>query len=1251
MGQVAIAAGSAVAGGAAGFFLTGGNPMGAITGASLGWSVGMAVGGAIFGAKAAAADGWGPSIGDGAISSAVIGAGIPVVFGQYEIAGNVIWKGQITMNGRPLGSNSGGQAPSSDDDGSGKGGGGGFRRDEGDPIFRCSWAIALCDGPIDSIKRISADGKIVYAKEFANGGAVHPAFENAITIYKGTETQLPDPTIEAAEGVGDVPAFRGTAYVVFRNVDLTAFGNRIPNITAEVLSTSTAAYDVNNIAIGAAPETDDHLISKLGPFIYGMAGDRIYKLDTTSGEVILSRDLATAIEAANRGDGSGLTIGSAGAVTISGKLIVNELDDFLFISCVQGTDGFLVSINPTTLLPGLTSWANRTDGEGVGYAFDGIAASTGTGIQIITLDEDGTKIRKFSLGGSAIYQSWERPGPEVPSGNAIPGGMCYVPTGGGFFYAVWGYSEESSLLYLTRIRADGWITHYEIDSGGDAWGASSTQLGVAFDNLETALLVGGGDGGYVLKFSLTSAAAISTAPDDVVAAKSYAPTRALFASQRRIAGRRLTVKTTTHIYVLNTQDLSTVESYLLASWGSPTMNGAALDRSRQSVWVADPGGSRLREMMLDRIGPNTVTLSSVINAILNRAGLTSSQYYSDTLTDEIKGYCIARQMSARDALEPLRRAFLLDCIETDLAEVSATAFGLRFKKLDPSVVATIEEEDLGARMESEEPPDSLIESITQEEEIPRRVIVKYIDSDRHYEGATQQFQRMSGNISTRSVVTIEVPIVLDDDTAKQIAEKHLYQAWVERKAVELSLGVRWAHLDVGDSITVTKGSNSYTVRIISSEDGGNLIRHLRAMVVNATILTSSGWNPITPHRPTVQLRPVAPSIIELIDTAILRILDDDPGVYAAAAPIGGGTYGGTTLFKSIDGLSYGPSLHITRPATMGVVESPLPSSDVTHTVLDYESTLRVRLHYGTLASITLEELLNGGNLAFVGNEVIQFQIATLVSTGVYDLSVIARARFGTEWAIEDRAIGERFVLIEPATLRRLPTTLTEINATRTIRVASARQRIEASRRVDYTNTGRGLKPYSPCHLLYEWDGLDLHLTWFRRSRGAPELVDYVDIPLHEESEAYEVSIVDSEGTELRTIEKGEPAELSGVNLAIDAGTSKLTRASGDFTAEDWFLGQWITLAGFINAGNNHHWKITAITATELTLTGRSTLVTEASASGRTIAARHQGAKYTQAQIEADNGGLPGTIYLSVYQMSDRIGRGFPEEAEILVPGF
>jgi len=60
---------------------------------------------------------------------------------------------------------------------------------------------------------------------------------DAIRLYLGTEVQTPDPTLEKYKGVGMVPAFRGTCYIVIDNLQLEDFGNSIPTFNIEVEKT------------------------------------------------------------------------------------------------------------------------------------------------------------------------------------------------------------------------------------------------------------------------------------------------------------------------------------------------------------------------------------------------------------------------------------------------------------------------------------------------------------------------------------------------------------------------------------------------------------------------------------------------------------------------------------------------------------------------------------------------------------------------------------------------------------------------------------------------------------------------------------------------------------------------------------------------------------------------------------------------------------------------------------------------------
>lgn len=94
-------------------------------------------------------------------------------------------------------------------------------------------AIALRDGETGLIGRVWADNSAINLEDFCN----------SVTVYKGTKTQDPDPTIEAVEGAGNVPDWRGITYLVLEGFNLESFGDRIPQLFFETFSGVSAASE------------------------------------------------------------------------------------------------------------------------------------------------------------------------------------------------------------------------------------------------------------------------------------------------------------------------------------------------------------------------------------------------------------------------------------------------------------------------------------------------------------------------------------------------------------------------------------------------------------------------------------------------------------------------------------------------------------------------------------------------------------------------------------------------------------------------------------------------------------------------------------------------------------------------------------------------------------------------------------------------------------------------------------------------
>ena len=169
----------------------------------------------------------GPRLTDLLIQNASYGQPIARVWGQVAIAGNLIWQ-------RPLK-----EVRTTKTQSSGGKGGSGPSSKSVTYSYYGRFAVGVCEGPIASFGRIWADGKLI--RDAGGGGKYNGYF----TFYTGTETQAPDPTMQAYEGVGATPAYRGLAYVVATDLPLADFGNRIPNLKIEVITKAgaTAAFD------------------------------------------------------------------------------------------------------------------------------------------------------------------------------------------------------------------------------------------------------------------------------------------------------------------------------------------------------------------------------------------------------------------------------------------------------------------------------------------------------------------------------------------------------------------------------------------------------------------------------------------------------------------------------------------------------------------------------------------------------------------------------------------------------------------------------------------------------------------------------------------------------------------------------------------------------------------------------------------------------------------------------------------------
>jgi len=137
------------------------------------------------------------------------GGGIPRVYGRGRVGGQIIWTSPVREETTTLSSTRGAKGVKAS-----------TSSQHTEFEYFVSIAIALCDGEISRLGRVWADGNLIALSDYDH------------RLYHGTQVQQPDTLIESWED--GAPAYQGLAYIVFEDLPLAAFGNRIPQFNFEI---------------------------------------------------------------------------------------------------------------------------------------------------------------------------------------------------------------------------------------------------------------------------------------------------------------------------------------------------------------------------------------------------------------------------------------------------------------------------------------------------------------------------------------------------------------------------------------------------------------------------------------------------------------------------------------------------------------------------------------------------------------------------------------------------------------------------------------------------------------------------------------------------------------------------------------------------------------------------------------------------------------------------------------------------------
>ena len=1043
-----------------------GGPAGALKGAYLG----MTVGGIVDPPKGPVIRG--PRLDDLSVQTATYGAFIPRLYGTTAIHGNVFWVKGDRLTEVKVVTESGGK-------------GGPTQTNENFEYF-ATFAVGLCEGPIESVRRIWIGGQLWYdagqdpstvvisgdtpstiagktAKMIANiiSSTDH---SKAFTLYKGNDTQLADPIMQADKGVANVPAYRGLAYIVFDNLPLKNYSNSLmgAQVKVEVVKSATFAGPrlIDSVDIPGYPVRyyPSPAMANGEGVITVFGYDPFNPSDKATLNISYAGDLVNT-EASFPTKLLSPQISSTGLMTTA----IGYLDDAL-VWWPEYSSSYAIQNGARKVLPwgdiGFKDTANaagnRADiadaltGEAgrfiIGVAFcnseQKILITTGAIARATTPSADKYFVLDTALNIIASGAISDTTANIWSVGNAT----TEAPNGGPAL------DDEQNIGWITGIQVAGYIStrYYFIDSAG------VMQISTSIESNMPGI-------GY-----------LATAYDD-------------------------------GIFYVVARNSTVGRVYRYTAF--PTVTGA------------------------------TANLGSIVSSeCLKSKLLVSADIDVTELTDSVRGYRIGALGAIRAGLDPLRAAWPFDVVQS--------GYKINFKKRGGASVATITAGELDAHAAGDAPGVSVTDSREMDLILPYKVGVKYLDTTREYDNNEQYAERLNTDAVNES--SIELPIVFTATEAAGKAETLLYMYWLERYDVAFKLPPAYAHLEPGDVITINATYATYSLRLTSVQHLPDGRLECQAKYNSASIYTPAAQG-TEGASVGATLTLSGPSAYQLLDIPMLRDVDNVAGFPVAMTGYLAGWPGGV-LFRSEDaGETWLDLVGFVSPGTvMGYATTTLTAHG--GTVYDFASSLTVRLYQGTLSSVTEAQLFAAQNWFAYGKddrwEIIAARTATLQADGSYILRDFLRGQLGTEWATGLHAVNDSIVRLNAADIEFVNVNASTIGSERNYRGITAGKSLDSDSSRAFTYRGVNLECLNPVHATGDRHPTtnDWTLTWVRRTRFAGWR-DLVDATLGETTESYEVDIFSSSAytTLKRTLTSATPTvAYTSANQVTDFGANQAT---------------------------------------------------------------------------------------------------------------
>ena len=985
------------------------------------------------------------------VTDSAYGNMIPIVFGTQRVGGNIIFATDLIEQRKTRRTDTGG-----------KGGGSTQTEDEVYYEYSASFAILFGEGTAAELLRLWMDRKLIYSRfgETLEKDGVQ------FTFYEGTETQTADPTIAAIHP--DTPAYRGLCYAVFSNLVLTDYGNRIPQVTAEINFGSQRSRV--NVVSGTIP----HVVN-WDNVVADWERRRLY-LPRLNGIDVYDIASLKPKQTALAYSGTPSLIGLSPS---TGELITSTQ-----------------SINPYS-----------------GFSKSHVAALVGNnGVGITELTETGTNRWFLTRSDTHIYwydedytsipnTTWGRPTRSLSN-------IAVGVKGSGVAFV----ADYSTTITVYKIEAEGRVTALFNVTAANV-GFSNLTAGsniLLFDHVTGSLILGVSSGSLTKLVKVTQTGNFDWQP----VAVSFLPD---VNENNLIRGGYLTYVNATAAVKIKVSDGTVVHNGLTGTYGDNNSfcNSALEVVINRSATTDDVTFHRRR---FDSGDSDTVNVRDIISNVCNRVELKNSQLNVSDVTESIPGYTISKRTTPSRIIDPLGKIFNFDSVESN-----GRIYFTKRDKTSPNAIE-IKEEDFIRKSNK----DHFKEYRKQDSDLPMEVNLNFIDPERDYERNSATAKRQVAPfraVSSDTKNSVTLPATLTAEQAKNAVSRYLFAQWAERTTYSLQLSQRYLYLDPLDTPTIIlgEGANEFRFqgRIQNHDIGADYSTKTKLARQNAgqyaSELTAYGGISFDPR--SLQTGQTVPFVLDL---PLLHDSHEQAGAmtgYVTANHYGPSEeWKGAALYRSVDTLNWDPIAEVKIEVGWGTTQTILNNPE-SYERTDTINTLDVTMIDGELESVEEIEMLNGKNSFVIIKDngdtpILQFQYATSLGNNSYRLSNLLRGRRGTQTLDRGYLGGETILFLKADSVKPYPIPIDDRNVVRFYRGSTFGEIFDLSEQYTHKHSGRDLIPYPPVLGTASQTDATITLNWVRQTRlgGEADLLDGVsNVPVSETSESYDLEILDNNG--------------------------------------------------------------------------------------------------------------------------------------------